>query len=66
MLIGCTNFSQFMECQNLGITTLKHARCAPNVFKKLMENQITTDFIFLKFTLNFLRFCDQVNSWKNL
>ena len=34
-----------MERQNLGITTLKHATCAPNVFKKLPENQITTDFI---------------------
>ena len=66
MLIGCTHLSQFMECQNLGITALNHARCAPNVFKKLMGNQITADFIYLKFTLNFLKFCDQVNSWKNL
>ena len=24
--------SQYMEWNNLGITTLKHARCSPNVF----------------------------------
>ena len=47
MLIGHTHSSQFMIWQNLGITTLKYAACAPNVFKKLAENQITTDFIHL-------------------
>ena len=47
MLIGHTHSSQFIEWQNLGITTLKYATCAPNVFKKLPENHITTDFIYL-------------------
>ena len=46
-LIGHAHSSQFMEWQNLGITTLKHAKCAPNVFKKLPENRITTDSIYL-------------------
>ena len=46
-LIGHAHSSQFMEWQNLGITTLKHAKWAPNVFKKLPENRITTDFIYL-------------------
>ena len=45
-LVGHTHSSQFMEWQNLGITTLKHAKCAPNVFKKLPVNR-TTDFIYL-------------------
>ena len=47
MLIGHTHSSQFMEWQNLCITTLKHATCVTNVFKKLPENQITADFIYL-------------------
>ena len=47
MLIGHTHSSRFMEQQNLGITTLKHATCVPNVFKKLPEDQITTCFIYL-------------------
>ena len=47
ILIGYTHSSLFMEWQNLGITTFKHAACAPNVFKKLPENQITNDFIYL-------------------
>ena len=47
MLINHTHSSQFMERQNLGIKTLKHATCTPNIFKKLLENQITTDFIYL-------------------
>ena len=46
-LIGHAISSQFMEWQNLGITTLRHAKSAPNAFKKLPENQITTDFIYL-------------------
>ena len=35
MLIGHGHSSQFMEWQNLEITTLKHAICAPNVFFKI-------------------------------
>ena len=31
-LIGHAYCSQFMKCQNLDMTTLKHATCAPNVF----------------------------------
>ena len=58
-LIGHAHSSQFPERKNLGITTLKHAKCVPNIFKKLPENQITTGFIYLT-SSNF------VNSWKNL
>ena len=47
MLIGHVHSSQFMEWQNLDITTLKHAKYTPNVFKKMPENPITTDFIYL-------------------
>ena len=39
--------SKFMEWNNLGIKTFKHAICAPNVLQKLSENQITTNFIDL-------------------
>ena len=46
-LIGHAHSSKFMEWQNLGITTLKHAKCTPIVFKKMLENGITTDFIYL-------------------
>ena len=46
-LIGNTHSSQFIEWQHLGITRLKHGKCAPNAFKKLLENQTTTDFIYL-------------------
>ena len=70
MLICHTHSSQFMEWQNLGITTLKHATCAPNVFKKIPEKQITTDFIYLTFstflTISHINYWDHVNSWKNL
>ena len=53
-LIGPTHSFQFMERHNLGITTLKHAICVPNVFKKLPEKQITANFIYLTlFTLYF-------------
>ena len=38
---------QFMEWYNSGNTALKHAICAPNVFKKFPENQITKNFIYL-------------------
>ena len=70
MLIGHAHSSQFMEWQNLGITTLKHATCAPNVFLKLPENQITTNFIYPTssnfVTISHINYWDQVNSWKNL
>ena len=46
-LIGHVHSSQFMEWQNLSIATLKHAKFAPNIFKKLPENRTTTDFIYL-------------------
>ena len=49
-LIGNAHWSQLLEWQNLGITTLKHAKCAPKVFKKLPENQITTDFLYLTYS----------------
>ena len=59
-----------MEWLNLGITRLKHATCSLNVFKKLPENQITTDFIYLNpshfVTISHINYYDQVNSWKNL
>ena len=58
-LIGHAHSFQFPERKNLCITTLKHAKCVPNIFKKLPENQITTGFIYLT-SSNF------VNSWKNL
>ena len=31
-LIGHAHYSQSMEWHNLGITTLKHATCAPSAF----------------------------------
>ena len=46
-LIGLAHSSQFMEWQNLGIAALNHAICAPNVFEKLPENEITANFIYL-------------------
>ena len=46
-LIGHAHSFQSMEWRNLGITTLKHATCAPNIFLKLPGNQITTNFIYL-------------------
>ena len=51
MLIGHTHSSQFIERQNLGITTLKHATCAPNVY-----------FV----TISHRNYWHQINSWKNL
>ena len=69
-LIGHTNSSQFMEWQNLVITTLNHATCAQNVSKEMPENQITTDFICLTssnfVSISHINYSDQVNSWKNL
>ena len=70
MLIGLTHSPQFMKWKNLGITTLKHATCATNVYLKLLENQITTNFIYLTssnfVTISHVNYWDQVNSWKNL
>ena len=36
-----------MEWHNSSIITLKHAIYGPNVYKKLSENQVTTNFIYL-------------------
>ena len=59
-----------MKWQYLGITTLKHATCAPKVFKQLLENQRTTDFIYLTSSnfvaISHINYWGQVNSWKNL
>ena len=57
MLIGHAHFSQFMEQQNLGMATLKHAKFAPNIFKKLPENRITANYIYLTFS-NFVIISD--------
>ena len=69
MLIGHAHSSQFMEWQNVGSKRLKHNTCAPNVFKKLPENQIITSFIYLTssnfVTICYINYWDQVNSWKN-
>ena len=69
-LIGHTHSSQFMEWHNLGITTLKHAIGAPNVFFKLEENQITTNLIYLTssnfVTISHINYWDQRIPWKNL
>ena len=46
-LIGPAHSSQFMEWHNSGITTLNHAISAPNVYENLLQNQITTNFIYL-------------------
>ena len=69
-LIGRAHSSQFIEWKNLGITTFKHAKCVPNVFKKLHEYWVTTDFIYLTssnfVTISHINYWDQVNSWKKL
>ena len=46
-LIGNAHSSQYMEEKNLDFTTHKYAKCAPNFLKKLSQNQITTDFVYL-------------------
>ena len=68
-LIGHAHFSQFMEWQNLGLKILEHAIYAPNVFLKLWENQIPTNFIYL-ISSNFvaishINYWDQVSFLKN-
>ena len=62
MLIGHAHSSPFMEWQNLGITTLKHAARAPNAFWNLLEDQKAASFI----TISHTNYWDQVNSWKSL
>ena len=56
MLIGHAHSSQFMEQQNLGITTLKYAKCAPNVFKIAGKSN---NYRF--YLPNFLKFCDNIS-----
>ena len=63
-LIGHAHSSEFMEWRNLGITRLKHAMCAPNIFLKMPENQITNNFIYL-ISSNFVT-KSQANSLKHL
>ena len=69
-LIGPINSYQFMEWHNSAITTLKHAVLASNIFKNLLENQITTNFIYLTssnfVTISHINCWDQVNSCKNI
>ena len=36
-LVNPTHSSQFIEWGSLGITTLQHAICAPNVFLKIAD-----------------------------
>ena len=43
-LIDPAHSSQFMEQHDPGVATLKYVICAPNVFLKLAENQVTTNF----------------------
>ena len=63
-LIGHAYFSQFTEWQNLGLKTLKHAIYAPNIFLKLPENQIATNFFYLTssnfVTISHMNYWDQV------
>ena len=70
ILIGRTHSSQFMEWQNLCITKLQHATCAPNVFKTIAGKSNDYRFYlpnFLKFVIiSHINYWDQVNSWKSL
>ena len=56
-LIGPAHSSQFMEQHNSGITTLKHAICAPNVFLKIAGKPNNYQF----YLPNFLKFCDNIS-----
>ena len=56
-LIDRAHSSQFMEWQNVGMTTLKHAKCAPKVFKKITEKSSNYQF----YLPNFLKFCDNIS-----
>ena len=64
-LIIPTHANQFIKWHNLGITTLKHAICAPNIFLKLSKNQINTNFIYQTYsnfvTIFDISYWDQVN-----
>ena len=67
-LIIPTHAYQFTKWHNLGITTLKHAICAPNIFLKFSKNQINANFIYQTYS-NFATIFDisywhQVNSRK--
>ena len=59
ILICPAHSSQFKERHNLGITTLKHAIYAPNVFEKLPENQIIANLL-----PNFPKFCGNITETK--
>ena len=63
-LIGHAYFFQFTEWQNLGLKTLKHAIYAPNIFLKLPENQIATNFFYLTssnfVTISHMNYWDQI------
>ena len=67
-LIIPTHAYQFTKWHNLGITTLKHAICAPNIFLKLSKNQINTNFIYQTYsnvvTIFDISYWHQVNSQK--
>ena len=54
-LIGHAHYSQSMEWHNLGITTLKHATCAP--FLKVEGKPNKCQFCLS----NFLKFCDNIS-----
>ena len=56
-LIGPAHSSQFMERHNSGITTPKHAICAPNVFLKIAGKPNNYQF----YLTNFLKFCDNIS-----
>ena len=67
-LISLTHSSKIMEWHNSSIITLTHAIYGPNVYKKLSENQVTTNFIYLIstsfVTISHINYWDQVDSWE--
>ena len=67
-LISLTHSSKIMEWHNSSIITLKHTIYGPNVYKKLSENQVTTNFIYLTstsfVTISHINYWDQVDSWE--
>ena len=67
-LISLTHSSKIMEWHNSSIITLKHAIYGPNVYKKLSEKQVTTNFIYLTstsfVTISHINYWDQVDSWE--
>ena len=56
-LIGQAHSSQFMRLHNLGVTTLEHAICTPNVFLKIAGKPNNCQF----YLPNFLKFCDNIS-----